>query len=103
MLSELTKQYTTFEEVDFLRWLQIYDNIIISHSSPSPSTKDKRKVVSSSFSAISSFIESEKTSELRHLLMQLEAGQDTRFCLKKMEQFVFENKKEFSKQGVSKN
>lgn len=99
MLQAICKQYSQFDDVDFLRWLKIDENLILQHSPP---RKDKKKAVSGSFSAISSFMDSEKTNELRNLLLQLEAGPDANFCLKQMEKFVFENKSAFSRQGVSK-
>ncbi len=99
MLQAICKQYTQFDDVDFLRWLKIDENLILQHSPP---RKDKKKAGSGSFSAISSFMDSEKTNELRNLLLELEAGSDANFCLKQMEKFVFENKSPFSRQGVSK-
>lgn len=99
MLQAISKQYTKFDDVDFLRWLKIDENLILQHSPP---RKEKRKAVSGSFSAISSFMDSEKTNELRNLLLELEAGSEANYCLKQMEKFVYENKSPFSRQGVSK-
>ena len=100
LLQMLTHNYKTFDEVDFLRWLEIDTHIVMQHHSR---PKKQRKILSGSFSLISSFIDSEKSTELRNILLDLEAGSDVLSCLNEMEKFIFKSKKPFPKQGISRH
>lgn len=97
MLKKLTKAYSSYEDVDFLRWLEIDRYVILQHSPPK---KNKPKAVSGSFSVISSFIDGEKTGELRNLLLDLESGANVSSHLKTMENYIMETKSAFSIQGI---
>jgi len=99
MLHILTSTYQNFDDVDFLRWLEIDTHIVMQHHSR-PKKQPKR--LSGSFSLLSSFIDSEKTSELRNILLDLESGSDVSNCLNDMEKFIFESKKPFPRQGISR-
>ena len=98
MLALLTKTYSSFEDVDFLKWLEIDTNVLLKHHSR---PKKAKNPLSGSFSLISSFIESEKTGDLRNILLELESGANIQPCLRQMENFVFDAKAPFPRQGIS--
>lgn len=99
MLQLLTTVYQTFDDVDFLRWLEIDTHIVMKHHSR---PKNVKKKLSGSFSLLSSFIDSGKSSELRNILIDLEAGSDVLTSLNEMEKFIFDSNKPFPKQGISR-